>query len=99
MMNYFTRKQGILKILVRKQQVKHFHFVPDRYSFNFIYMLQPNFTPFPELTTGRLLLRRLTLEDSPAVFLSPFGSKHPAIPEQGTYNPYERSGGFYHPYQ
>ncbi|MEO7983368.1 MAG: GNAT family N-acetyltransferase, partial [Bacteroidota bacterium] len=31
-------------------------------------MLQPNFTPFPELKTERLLLRRLTMEDAPAIF-------------------------------
>lgn len=31
-------------------------------------MLQPNFNPFPELTTGRLLLRRLTMEDAPEIF-------------------------------
>ncbi len=31
-------------------------------------MLQPNFTPFPELTTDRLLLRRLTMDDAPAIF-------------------------------
>ena len=30
-------------------------------------MLSPNFTPFPELTTERLLLRRMTLADAPAV--------------------------------
>lgn len=30
-------------------------------------MLSPNFTPFPELTTARLLLRRLSLSDAPAV--------------------------------
>jgi ribosomal-protein-alanine N-acetyltransferase len=31
-------------------------------------MLQPQFSPFPELKTDRLLLRRLTKEDAPAVF-------------------------------
>ena len=31
-------------------------------------MLQPNFTPFPELTTNRLLLKRLTPEDAPEIF-------------------------------
>jgi ribosomal-protein-alanine N-acetyltransferase len=31
-------------------------------------MLQPNFTPFPGLSTARLLLRRLTIEDAPEVF-------------------------------
>lgn len=31
-------------------------------------MLQPNFIPFPELKTERLLLRRLTIEDAPEVF-------------------------------
>jgi len=30
-------------------------------------MLTPNFTPFPVLTTARLLLRQLTLRDAPAV--------------------------------
>lgn len=30
-------------------------------------MLSPNFFPFPELTTERLLLREMTLSDSPAV--------------------------------
>jgi [ribosomal protein S5]-alanine N-acetyltransferase len=30
-------------------------------------MLSPNFTPFPELTTDRLLLRQLTMADAPAV--------------------------------
>ncbi len=28
-------------------------------------MLQPNFTPFPELSTERLLLRRITVKDAP----------------------------------
>jgi len=31
-------------------------------------MLQPDFTPFPELVTERLLLRRLTLNDAPEIF-------------------------------
>ena len=31
-------------------------------------MLQPNFTPFPELATERLLLRRVTMEDAPEIF-------------------------------
>jgi [ribosomal protein S5]-alanine N-acetyltransferase len=31
-------------------------------------MLQPNFTPFPELSSDRLLLRRLTMEDAPDIF-------------------------------
>lgn len=31
-------------------------------------MLQPNFTPFPELETGRLLLRKLTMQDAAEVF-------------------------------
>jgi len=30
-------------------------------------MLEPNFSPFPELTTGRLLLRALTLADAPGI--------------------------------
>ncbi|HET7899041.1 MAG TPA: GNAT family N-acetyltransferase [Flavisolibacter sp.] len=30
-------------------------------------MLSPNFSPFPELTTPRLLLRQLTLADAPGV--------------------------------
>jgi ribosomal-protein-alanine N-acetyltransferase len=30
-------------------------------------MLSPNFSPFPELTTERLLLRQMTLADAPAV--------------------------------
>lgn len=30
-------------------------------------MLSPNFSPFPELTTDRLLLRQMTLADAPAV--------------------------------
>ena len=32
-------------------------------------MLEPNFTPFPELTTERLLLRRLSSKDAQEVFL------------------------------
>ncbi|MBC7874527.1 MAG: GNAT family N-acetyltransferase [Ferruginibacter sp.] len=32
-------------------------------------MLQPNFTPFPELITERLLLRKLTPDDAPAIFI------------------------------
>jgi ribosomal-protein-alanine N-acetyltransferase len=32
-------------------------------------MLELNFTPFPELTTSRLLLRRLKKEDAPDLFL------------------------------
>ena len=31
-------------------------------------MLQPNFSPFPELSTERLLLRRLVMEDAPEIF-------------------------------
>ncbi len=31
-------------------------------------MLQPNFTPFPELRTERLFLRRMNTEDIPASF-------------------------------
>lgn len=31
-------------------------------------MLQPNFTPFPEIATERLLLRKLTLHDANEVF-------------------------------
>ncbi len=31
-------------------------------------MLQPGFTPFPELKTERLLLRRVTMEDAPEIF-------------------------------
>lgn len=31
-------------------------------------MLQLNFAPFPELETGRLLLRRMTLADAPEMF-------------------------------
>ena len=30
-------------------------------------MLTPNFSPFPQLTTERLLLRQMTLDDAPAV--------------------------------
>ncbi|MCU7551859.1 GNAT family N-acetyltransferase [Chitinophagaceae bacterium LB-8] len=30
-------------------------------------MLSPNFTPFPEIKTDRLLLRQLTLDDAPGV--------------------------------
>ncbi len=30
-------------------------------------MLSPNFSPFPELTTDRLLLRQMTLDDAPGV--------------------------------
>ncbi|MDQ6815456.1 MAG: GNAT family N-acetyltransferase [Bacteroidota bacterium] len=30
-------------------------------------MLTPNFTPFPVLTTERLILRQLTVDDSPAI--------------------------------
>lgn len=48
-------------------------------------MLQPNFNPFPELTTERLLLRRLTMEDAPEIFflrsnqsILQFLSKEPA---------------------
>ncbi len=32
-------------------------------------MLQFHFSPFPELKTGRLILRRLTPDDAPAMFL------------------------------
>jgi ribosomal-protein-alanine N-acetyltransferase len=59
--------------------------VTDRYYFNFNAMLEPNFDPFPELTTGRILLRRLTMEDAPEVFflrsdptILQFLSKEPA---------------------
>lgn len=31
-------------------------------------MLSPNFTPFPEIGTERLLLRQMTLADAPAVY-------------------------------
>lgn len=31
-------------------------------------MLSPNFSPFPQLTTERLILRRLTQEDAPEIF-------------------------------
>lgn len=31
-------------------------------------MLAPNFTPFPTLTTDRLVLRKITLEDAPELF-------------------------------
>ncbi len=31
-------------------------------------MLQPNFTPFPLLKTERLLLRQLTMDDTPEIF-------------------------------
>lgn len=31
-------------------------------------MLEPNFTPFPELTTDRLLLRQLVMNDAPEIF-------------------------------
>lgn len=31
-------------------------------------MLQPNFSPFPVLETGRLLLRRITDKDAPEIF-------------------------------
>lgn len=48
-------------------------------------MLEPNFAPFPELTTGRLLLRQLTMEDAPEIFflrsnetILQFLSKEPA---------------------
>jgi ribosomal-protein-alanine N-acetyltransferase len=30
-------------------------------------MLEPNFAPFPEITTGRLLLRKITYADAPAI--------------------------------
>ena len=32
-------------------------------------MMQPNFTPFPDLTTERLLLREITKKDTPEIFL------------------------------
>jgi [ribosomal protein S5]-alanine N-acetyltransferase len=48
-------------------------------------MLQPNFDPFPELSTERLLLRRITMEDAPEIFflrsdqtILQFLSKEPA---------------------
>ena len=48
-------------------------------------MLQPNFNPFPELSTQRLLLRRITMEDAPEIFflrsnqtILQFLSKEPA---------------------
>jgi ribosomal-protein-alanine N-acetyltransferase len=39
-------------------------------------MLQLNFTPFPELATERLLLRKITMEDTPEIF---FLRSDPAI--------------------
>ncbi len=39
-------------------------------------MLQLNFTPFPELATERLLLRKITMEDAPEIF---FLRSDPAI--------------------
>lgn len=36
-------------------------------SFYLVPMLSPNFFPFPELTTERLLLRQLSLDDAPGV--------------------------------
>ena len=48
-------------------------------------MLQPNFDPFPELSTERLLLRRIVMEDAPEIFflrsdqtILQFLSKEPA---------------------
>jgi [ribosomal protein S5]-alanine N-acetyltransferase len=48
-------------------------------------MLQPNFDPFPELSTERLLLRRITMADAPEIFflrsdqtILQFLSKEPA---------------------
>ena len=48
-------------------------------------MLQPNFNPFPELSTERLLLRRIVMEDAPEIFflrsdqtILQFLSKEPA---------------------
>ena len=48
-------------------------------------MLKPNFNPFPELSTDRLLLRRLTMEDAPEIYflrsdqtILQFLSKEPA---------------------
>jgi [ribosomal protein S5]-alanine N-acetyltransferase len=48
-------------------------------------MLKPNFNPFPELSTERLLLRRITMEDAPEIFflrsdqtILQFLSKEPA---------------------
>ncbi len=35
--------------------------------FKLLLMLETNFSPFPELTTGRLLLRKLQIADAPAV--------------------------------
>ena len=31
--------------------------------------MQPNFTPFPELVTERILLREITKKDTPEIFL------------------------------
>ena len=31
-------------------------------------MLEPNFSPFPEISTGRLLLRRMTKDDAGEIF-------------------------------
>ncbi|MBL0131229.1 MAG: GNAT family N-acetyltransferase [Chitinophagaceae bacterium] len=39
-------------------------------------MLQPVFTPFPELTTERLLLRKISLADAPEIY---FLRSDPAI--------------------
>lgn len=48
-------------------------------------MLQPNFNPFPQLTTERLLLRKVIFEDAPEIFflrsdkqILQFLSKEPA---------------------
>jgi [ribosomal protein S5]-alanine N-acetyltransferase len=48
-------------------------------------MLEPNFSPFPELTTERLLLRKITMDDAPEIFflrsdqaILQFLSKEPA---------------------
>ena len=35
--------------------------------FTLVLMLSPNFTPFPEIRTDRLLLRQMTLADAPGV--------------------------------
>jgi [ribosomal protein S5]-alanine N-acetyltransferase len=56
-------------------------------------MLQLNFTPFPELSTERLLLRRITVKDAPELFflrsdpaILQFISKEPAKTMQEVIN-------------